>query len=93
MTRKSKAICLTRIIVAAVPFFFSVRSCKNFLNMQKWAYSLSATLLLDGILYGKRPELASPWVGVGKLLMTIATIGAVILGEHSEVLPLCCFTR
>lgn len=26
-------------------------------------------------------------------LMTVATAGAFILGEYSEALPLCCFTR
>lgn len=52
MTRKQKHL-LARIAIAAILFFWQ-EACFTFLNIWRQASSLSATLLLDGILYGKQ---------------------------------------
>lgn len=51
MTRKQKHL-LARIAIAAI--LFLQEACFTFLNIWRQASSLSATLLLDGILYGKQ---------------------------------------
>lgn len=91
MTRKQKRL-LTRIIVAAALFLAG-----NFIPLPEWAemgvFLICYAVAGWDIVWKAITNILHGQVFDENFLMTIATVGALILGEHSEALPLCCSTR
>ena len=91
MTRKQKHL-LTRIIVAAVLFFAG-----SFLQLPEYVemgvFLVCYAVVGWDIVWKAITNILHGQVFDENFLMTIATVGALILGEHSEGVALCCFIR
>ena len=90
MTRKQRHL-LTRIIVAAV--LFLAGSLLHLPELARWRLLVCYVVVGWDIVWKAITNILHGQVFDENFLMTIATIGALILGEHSEALPLCCFIR
>ena len=89
MTRKQRHL-LTRIIVAAV--LFLAGSLLHLPELAEMAVFLVCYVVVGwDIVWKAITNILHGQVFDENFLMTIATIGALILGEHSE--GVCCFTR
>ena len=91
MTRKQRHL-LTRIIVAAV--LFLAGSLLHLPELAEMAVFLVCYVVVGwDIVWKAITNILHGQVFDENFLMTIATIGALILGEHSEGVALCCFIR
>ncbi len=89
MTRKQKRL-LTRIIVAAVLFL-----CGNLIPLPEWAemgvFLICYAVAGWDIVWKAVTNILHGQVFDENFLMTIATVGALILGEHSEGVAVMLF--
>ena len=89
MTRKQKRL-LTRIIVAAVLFL-----CGNLIPLPEWAemgvFLICYAVAGWDIVWKAVTNILHGQVFDENFLMTIATVGALILGEHSEGMAVMLF--
>lgn len=89
MTRKQKRL-LTRIIVAAVLFL-----CGNLIPLPEWAemgvFLICYAVAGWDIVWKAITNILHGQVFDENFLMTIATVGALILGEHSEGVAVMLF--
>ena len=89
MTRKKKRL-LTRIIVAAVLFL-----CGNLIPLPEWAemgvFLICYAVAGWDIVWKAITNILHGQVFDENFLMTIATVGALILGEHSEGVAVMLF--